>query len=233
MIFDFHTHILPGIDDGSRSTEMSAEMLSASADQGIDVILTTPHFYADSMGIESFLVNRNAALEKVRPIADELGIRLIPGGEVAFFDNMSRAEDLDRLCIEGTNYMLLEMPFRPWHSGDLAEVDHIIRRGIRPIIAHVERFFGFQRDKHIVEDLMDREVVVQVNAECLIERHTRRMGIKLFKTGYAELLGSDCHNLTSRRQNLAEGRKILQKKLGYEVLEDIDWTGEQILRNVL
>ncbi len=233
MIFDFHTHILPGIDDGSKSVEMSQDMLRASAEQGIDVILTTPHFYADSMGIESFLANRDAAFAKIKPIADDYGIRLIPGGEVAFFSNMSRADDLEKLCIQGTHYMLLEMPFRPWNSMDLTEVDYIIRRGIRPIIAHVERFFGFQRDKYIVEDLMEKEVIVQVNAECLIERPTRRLGVKLFKNGYAELLGSDCHNLSSRRQNLAEGRRILEKKVKNGILEEIDGLGEYLLRKVL
>lgn len=233
MIFDFHTHILPGIDDGSKSVEMSREMLEESSRQGIDVILTTPHFYADSMGIDSFLSNRDEAFNKVVPIAEELGIKLIPGGEIAFFDNMSRASDLDKLMIEGTDLMLLEMPFRSWHSSDLYEVDQIIRRGITPIIAHVERFFHFQRDKHIVEDLMEREVIVQVNAECLIERSTRRLGVKLFKSGYAELLGSDCHNLTSRRQNLAEGRRILDKKIGRGILEDIDQLGENVLWSCL
>ena len=233
MIFDFHTHILPGIDDGSRSVEMSEEMLLMSHRQGVDVILTTPHFYADSMRIDSFLANRDAALAKVEGFAEELGIRLIPGGEVAYFDNMSRADGLERLCIRGTNLMLLEMPFRPWNDFDLTEVDHIIRRGIRPIIAHVERFFYFQRDKGMVEELMDKEVIVQVNAECLIERHTRRLGKNLFKSGYAELLGSDCHNLSSRAPNLAEGRRILDKKVGHGVLDDIDWLGEQLLAGVL
>ena len=233
MIFDFHTHILPGIDDGSRSVEMSESMLQVFSRQGVDVILTTPHFYADSMGIDEFLRNRDEAFQKVEQIASDLGIRLIPGGEVAFFSNMSRAEDLDRLCIQGTNLMLLEMPFRAWYDADLTEVDLLLRRGIRPIIAHVERFFGFQRDKHIVEDLMEKDVIVQVNAECLIERHTRRLGIKLFKTGYAELLGSDAHNLSSRAPNLGEGRRILDKKVGHSILEDIDWLGESLLREVL
>ena len=233
MIIDFHTHVLPGIDDGSKSVEMSTEMLAESARQGVEVIVTTPHFYADSMGIESFLRQRDEALAKVRPISEQYGIRLVPGGEVAFFSNMSRAEGLERLCIEGTHYMLLEMPFRPWNSMDLTEVDHIIRRGIRPIIAHVERFFSFQRDKYIMEDLMEKEVIVQVNAECLIERSTRRLGVKLFKTGYAELLGSDCHNLSSRKPNLAEGRRILEKKVKNDVLDDIDDLGAYLLRNVL
>lgn len=233
MIIDFHTHILPGIDDGSRSIEMTQEMLVDSARQGIDVMIASPHFYADSMTIENFLANRDFAFDKVEPMAQELGIKLIAGGEIAFFSNMSKADDIERLCLKDTRYMLLEMPFRPWNKYDLDEVDHIIMRGITPIVAHIERFFGFQKDKEIVNELMEKNVIVQVNAECMIERSTRRLGIKLFKNGYADILGSDCHNLSGRKQNLEYGRRILEKKIRNGVLEDIDELGEYLLRDIL
>ena len=64
-VIDFHSHILPNIDDGSKDINMSVEMLKRSKQQGIDVIVATPHFYADSNTIEHFLNKRARALEQL------------------------------------------------------------------------------------------------------------------------------------------------------------------------
>ena len=229
-VIDFHSHILPGIDDGSRSIGMTARMLDACAEQGIAVQIATPHFYADRMNPEAFLERRRAAFEQTLPLAEERGIELLCGAETAFFRSIGQAEILDRLTIEGTRLLLLEMPFRPWTGRDLDEVDRILRRGIRPVIAHVERFYGFQKDRGIVDELIDMPVYVQVNAEALLTWKTRGRMLKLFANGRADLLGSDCHNVTDRAQNLAAGREALRKKLGPQALEKIDVLGGQILR---
>ena len=230
MIIDFHTHILPGVDDGSRSTEMSEEMLKREKAQGVDRILLTPHFYADRMRMGSFLTRREEAFDKIKDIATGLGLELQKGAEVAFFPGIGRAEEIETLCIEGTDLMLLEMPFRRWEDADITEVEYLIRRGIVPVIAHIERFFGYQKSKSIMEELMDMPVLVQVNAECLLGGWSdRRLGINLFKNERAHFLGSDCHNLDSRRPNLEEGRQVLAKKLGQDVLEKIDDLGSEVL----
>lgn len=230
MIIDFHTHILPGIDDGSKSTEMSIEMLKREKAQGVDKILLTSHFYADRMRMGSFLDRRDEAFDKISGVAHDMGIELQKGAEVAFFPGIGRAEGIEKLVIEGTDLMLLEMPFRRWDDTDIAEVEHLIRRGIVPIIAHIERFFRYQRSKGIIEDLMDMDVLVQVNAECLLGGWAeRRLAINLFKHEWAHFLGSDCHNLETRRPNLGEGRQVLAEKLGQDVLKKIDNLGNEVL----
>ena len=110
-MIDFHTHVLPGIDDGSRGTDMSMQMLETSYNYGIDVMVATPHFYIRHTDVEGFLRHRNdsyrALMHKAKsrntPIPD---IRL--GAEVFYFTGISALEDLDKLCIEGTKYLLLE-----------------------------------------------------------------------------------------------------------------------------
>lgn len=231
MVIDFHSHILPNIDDGSRSSEMSCDMLAQSAQQGVDVMLATPHFYADQMRMNTFLERRSRAYEKIQnhPLRKE-STRIICGAEVAFFPRMSEAEELDLLCIENTRLMLVEMPFRPWTSQDLKEIEKLNRRGIKPIIAHLERFYGFQKDKHIIPDLLDMPVYAQLNAECLLTGWWGvRLPLKLLSSGQAHLLGSDSHRSDRRAPNLAEGRAVIQKKLGQGVLDEIDRLGEELL----
>ncbi len=228
-ISDFHTHILPGIDDGSRSLEISEKMLDIQAAQGVEQIVLTPHFYADENRIERFLSRRSTALEALLPLAASRKISLIPGAEVAYFDAMSRAEGLEQLCLEGSRLMLLELPFRQWNRRDLDEIEGLLDKKYELILAHLERYIPFQRDKSILETLLTLPLLVQINAESLLTFRSRRMVLKLFAAGKAHLLGSDCHNLDSRRPNLAEGRGVLQKKLGPAFLEEMDARGSQLI----
>lgn len=228
-IIDFHSHILPGIDDGSRDAEMTAALLRESAAQGVSAMVATPHFYADSMRIDSFLQRRAAALETTLPIARKFNMRIVPGAEVAFFSGISRADGIERLTIGDTGLMLLEMPFRAWSAQDLHEIERLLQRDIDLVIAHLERFYQFQSDKGIIPALLDMPVLIQINAGCLLERKTRKQPLRLFKDGQAHLLGSDCHHPERRPPDLEEGRAVIAKKCGAAVLEEIDALGREIL----
>lgn len=225
-VIDFHTHLLAGIDDGSRSREMTAQMLDAAKAQGVEVLVATPHFYADRMSLRRFAENRRRALEEACPLAEERGIRLIRGAEVAFFSGISHANDLEELCLEGTDLLLLEMPFRPWTDGDLQEVDSLLRRGYSVILAHPERFLPAERKA--MSALLDLPVLVQINGGSLLNRRTRRKAVKLLGRGDA-LLGSDCHNLTDRPVNLQAGRNAAAELLGADFLARLDQLGDQLL----
>jgi protein-tyrosine phosphatase len=229
-MIDFHTHVLPGVDDGSRNTEMSLEMLRIAASQGVDLMVATPHFYADSDRVEPFLERRRGAYEQLMERREPDMPELVCGAEVAFFWGIGHAEGIERLCIGNTNLMLLEMPFRPWSEKDLLEVQQLIRRGIRPILAHLERFYPYQKDKELIPALVEYPLYVQINAECLLNWKTRHQPLKLFKQGKAHLLGSDCHNLTSRPENLAEGRAVLARKAGKDCLQNLDALGTALLK---
>ena len=228
-ITDFHSHILPGIDDGSRSVEMSEAMFAACKEQGIDIQIATPHFYASHDDPEHFLKKRDAAYEKVHHIAEEKGIQLLKGAEVAFFRGMGDSESLDKLLIGDTDLLLLEMPFRQWTDKDIREVKQIRSRGIIPVIAHIERFGEYQKDKDPYYELLDMDIPVQVNAEALLSLRTRGRAIRFFKEGTAKILASDCHNTGSRPQNLKEGRAWIEKKLGKDFLDELDGYTEKLL----
>ena len=150
-VIDFHSHILPGIDDGSRNVETSISMLRMCREQGVDIMIATPHFYADSNRVERFVENRKNAYDKV--MAENADIpHIMMGAEVAFFDGISRAERVDALTIEGTNIMLLEMPFVTWSDSVVHEVrDLIEKRHFHIILAHIERFLKIPGNKSYVE----------------------------------------------------------------------------------
>ncbi|MCD7787048.1 MAG: capsular polysaccharide biosynthesis protein, partial [Oscillospiraceae bacterium] len=130
-MLDFHMHILPAVDDGSDSVETSMAMLRMSAEQGVEYIAATPHFYAERMTPESFLTRRRDAFALFTDaIGGEAGLpRLLLGAEVHFFTGISTFDGLDALCLDGTKFLLLEMPFHTWSEHMLHEVDTISCRG--------------------------------------------------------------------------------------------------------
>ena len=212
-MFDVHCHILPGIDDGSKDVQMSLEMLRRESEQGIEGVIFTPHFYAAQNDPETFLKRRDKALHELEASLSELESypKYLTGSEVHYFRGMSRAEDLERLCIVRSDYILIEMPFRDWQPVFIDEIEEISTvLGLRVIIAHIERYMD--QDKKLVRRLMDNpNLLIQCNAEFFIEKKTRSKAIKLLKKGRIDLLGSDSHNLDDRRPNLDEALAIIEK----------------------
>ena len=210
-LIDFHSHILPGIDDGSRSTAQSLDMMKLELDQGIGRIVATPHFYADRISVDKFLSRRQQAYEKVMAAMDEQG-RKAPvfylGAEVYYFGGIGKAEMLPKLCMGDTDTILLEMPFCQWTKDMLENVEQILdKQKLHIILAHIERYYDYQKKKDIWNAIFDLPITEDWDV----------------------LLGSDCHNTETRVPNLAQGREVIAKKLGQARLDEIDELGERIL----
>ena len=212
-MFDCHCHILPGIDDGSKNVQMSLEMLDMEMRQGVQGVIFTPHFYADMNSPSKFLERRSRAVEEL-----SANLNLLPqvpkyilGSEVHYFRGMSRIDDLEKLCIGNSSFILIEMPFRDWQPQYIDEIEEISTvLGLNVIIAHIERYMN--QDKRLVRRIIDNpNLLIQCNAEYFIEK-TQKNALSFMKSGRIDLLGSDSHNLTSRMPNLAEAVEIMQKK---------------------
>lgn len=229
-IIDFHSHILPAIDDGSKNIDTSVQMLQESRTQGVDIMIATPHFYASRNRIETFLENRKHAFEKLEKYLPQTAPEIKLGAEVAFFSGMSRADQIDKLTIEGSNILLLEMPFGPWEDSEILEVRTLIEeRGFQIVLAHLERFMKIGANKKYIDQLLQMPLHVQINAESLLDWKQRRKLIKMFAKNEVHFLGSDCHGMHHRPPNLALGREVLEKKLGRDFIKQMDERGYQFL----
>ena len=184
MIIDFHSHILPGIDDGSRSVEESMELLQAEADQGIRTVIATPHFYAHHDSPERFLEKRSRAEAMLREATAHRSDlpEVYSGAEVYFFPGISDSELLSLLTIDSKRCILLEMPQAPWTEAMFREIEGIsVKQGIMPIIAHIDRYIRPFKTYGIPERLSELPVLVQANASFFLHRSTRRMALKMLK----------------------------------------------------
>ena len=167
-------------------------------------------------------------MERLSSVLTEDLPQVLPAAEVAYFPRMEE-QDLTPLCIQGTRTLMLEMPFADWTSLQLETVEALVldcRYDV--VLVHPERFCFSKSNKHKLEKLAELPIGLQVNAGSLLRWGTRRLALDLLQMAQYPLLGSDCHNLTSRPPNLKEGRKVVMQKLGEAFLKKIDWYGEWI-----
>ena len=229
-MLDIHTHMLPGMDDGSRSVEPSLAMLALEAEQGIDTVAMTPHFLADREAPQQFLLRRQAAEYQLRSaLADQPGMpQILCGAEVAFFEGLSRAEGIGQLCIQGTNVMLVEMPFSKWTPRmlhELAELKHV--HGIQPVLAHVERYQSFT-NWGTIEQLQDEGMWIQVNTSFFLRWQTAHKALSMLKNRQIHFVASDSHNLLQRRPDLGEALVKIGKKLGDQAIAYLETTSAML-----
>lgn len=233
-MLDIHTHILPGIDDGSRSVEESIAMLGKLAEQGVDTVIATPHFYIDRMNTAGFLEQRAKAteflLEGLRQVEKRPHIAI--GAEVEFYNELYSLDILDKLCLGETKYILVEMPFARWSDYTYQALSRLFfDRNVIPVIAHIERYIDLQKDD-VVDRLIEANALIQVNGSFVISKSTRRRALNMIKNGMVCYIGSDCHNLTSRPPNIKDAYEIIRKKLGGEELDTFEYWEERLLENI-
>ncbi len=217
-MIDFHSHILPAIDDGSKTNEESLSMLESLSRQGVTTVIATPHFYADCQSIDEFLDKRTRSFESLKPFLTENEPKILCGAEVSYSLGISRIEGLERLCIEGTNILLIEMYMSKWSEYTIKELEDITLSGITLVIAHMERYIGYQ-SKKTIRRLYEAGILMQYNASFFVRLLTRHKAVSGFKNGEIHLIGSDCHNLTSRPPKIGAALQIIEKKLGAKALQ--------------
>ena len=219
---DLHTHILLEIDGGSDGVDTSLAMLRREAEQGVTAVCATSHYYAKHSSIPAFCERRAEALERLTGVLTDGLPQVLPAAEVAYFPRMEE-QDLTPLCIQGTRTLMLEMPFADWTSLQTEAVEALaLDCGYQVVLVHPERFCFSKSNKHRLEKLAELPIGLQINAGSLLRWGTRRLALDLLQLAHWPLLGSDCHNLTSRPPNLKEGRKVVMQKLGEAFLDQVD-----------
>lgn len=232
-MIDFHSHVLPAIDDGSQNVEESMEMLRALKRQGVDTVVATSHFYATHRSPQSYVQHRDAAFEELKQVLTDDCPRIILGAEVLYFPGISHMDELGSLCIEGTDLLLLEMPFTTWSEAMIAEVNEMARsHRVQLMMAHIERYF-FKQRVSVWDGFLREGILMQSNADFFLPFWEGRKALKLLREGRIHLLGTDCHNMGDRRPRMDEAVARIRRSLGDEAIQEIDDLGHQLLSEVL
>ena len=203
-------------------------MLALLRQQGVSLVVATPHFYANSDYPQDFLRRREEALAKLSKTETP---RILLGAEVAYFDGMSHCEELALLQLGQSGLVLVEMPFGPWSDRMVEEICRLeTTLGVRPVLAHIDRYLQKNQLKKYWEVLLDNDVYFQCNADIFFHRWKRRWVLQLMKDGNIHFLGSDCHNLQTRPPKLKQAAEVITRELGENVLQELDKTTKTILK---
>lgn len=199
MLTDYHCHVLPEMDDGAETSEISKKMLDMMKMQGVGRVILTPHFYPHrESSVEKFLEKRASAFER---ISNTTGFEFHLGAEIAVERGFSEIVQIEKLAIEGTNLILLELPFSGYGRWVLDEIhDLVCDTKLIPVFAHIHRYIGIYSRSEL-DEVLSTNAVFQVNAEAFANFRERRFAKKLIRSGAKVVFGSDAHNLTDRKPN--------------------------------
>jgi len=225
-LYDLHAHILPGVDDGPASMDVSLEIARAAAKNGTQVMLATPHRKD---------VTEDWSVDHIRSLVDELNalvqaegldFRLLLGMENHLDADLPGEVSAGRaLPMNGSRYILVEMPFfgRPdFIESSLAEVMDL---GLVPVLAHPERIEVFQQDVGLLQQFLALGMLSQITAGSLLGQwgdEVKAFTVELLHLGLAHIIASDTHSPQAPRPpGLAEGAEAAALVVGTANAQDM------------
>lgn len=218
---DFHSHILPGMDDGCKTLSESVAVLEMLSGQGVGVVAATPHFHINRETVEEFKHRRAYSYSALQREMCSAAPEIKLGAEVRYYEGISRLPGLQDLCLEGTNFLLLEMPMGKWTEAWVQELIRMSCSGaVSVILAHVERYLKDQSCA-VWQRLTEEGVLLQANATFFLNTFTRRKAFSMLRKGWIHVVGSDCHNLTDRAPRIGKALGLIRKKYGEEFLRNM------------
>jgi protein-tyrosine phosphatase len=229
-MIDFHTHVLPTIDDGAKDDSVSADILRQENEQGVQTIVFTPHYYGKREW-EYFLEIRQAAMDKIKPLIP-LNMEVRLGSEVHITGvNDPSYDTLCALAIEGTKCVLFEFPFLTEWSINLMEkvADFISDTGYTPIIAHAERYREFLLNPALLGEFIRMGCYIQISTSAFLRKSTKKFAFAALKRGLVHCLGTDTHNAENRAPDYAAAKRAVYDKGCGEQWEQAQKLMERIL----
>ena len=213
-MIDLHSHILPGLDDGSRTVEDARGLARRAAEDGVTAIAATPHVRND-YPTRAEEMERGVSRLREDFLAEGIDVEVLPGGEID--PGMLASLDDDELrrftLAQSGRYLLLEFPYTGWPAGLEETVYGLGLRGLLPILAHPERNREVQSKPERLAEAVRMGALVQVTAASLdgrIGRSSQTAANKLLELGLAHVLASDAHTPEIREAGLAAAAEALQ-----------------------
>lgn len=234
MLIDLHSHLLPNIDDGSKSLRASIRMAKEAVDSGIKAALMTPHHMNGQYVNHKDDVIRLTSEFQKHLDKNDIGLQVFPSQEVRINGGLLQALDDDDILFadESNRYLLLEFPDDdvPTYSKDM--IFQIMQRGITVEIAHPERNTKIMSTPSILFDLIEAGAVAQVTASSYVGtfgKKVEKFAEEIIKHNLAHVFVSDAHDLPNRDYEMAEAMAKLEKQLGRDYQELFETNAEAIL----
>ena len=196
---DVHSHLVPAIDDGIQSVEEGLEILREMEALGYEKVITTPHTMPGNFDNTPEII-RNG-LEVIKKAVAEAGINIQMECATEYYLDesfMKRLADDEPLMTFGQNYVLFETAFLNPPPFMKDATFQMSLKGYRPVYAHPERYMYLIQNSRLLDEMIDREVVFQLNLVSLAGAYgkpVQKFAEKLVDRGVVRMVGTDCHNM--------------------------------------
>lgn len=231
-MIDFHSHILYGIDDGSRSKEMSLEMLNNSVKEGVKYICATPHFIYNE-----YETDINTYSNLLQELQDAMSgkINVLKGLEVYINPELPQLYKEGKIwTINDKNYMLIELPMREFPIYTEKVFYDLRLIGITPILAHPERNLSIMKNPQLLINLIEQGTIAQMNAGSLTGMYgepVKKVAIDFVKKNLIHILGSDGHNNKLRQTNINQAYNKI-KEINKDLYNSIEQNSNDVIRGM-
>jgi protein-tyrosine phosphatase len=234
-MIDIHSHILPGLDDGSRDLEESLAMAKEAVREGIDTIVATPHhangkYWNDSTQVRSAVSLFREALEK-----HNIPLDVLEGQEIRVYQEL--LEDIQSgssIMLAGSSYILLEFPSSRIPD-TIEDVMHELRLlGITPVIAHPERNAEIAQCPDKLLRLIQLGALSQVTSHSingLFGKSIQECTVNLCRRNLVHFVSSDAHNMSNRAFGLGAAYDAAAGLLGHEYVTYYQANAESLIRS--
>lgn len=224
-MIDFHTHILPNVDDGSKSVEETFELLKEAKEVGFDAIISTSHYMEEYYEVNS--AEREVWIKAISENLDKqnINLKLYLGNEIYITENIiDLLETGKATTINNTNYVLFEFPLntKPMNMYDI--IYDMLQYKLIPVLAHPERYSFIQKEPEIVYDLIQKGVLMQSNYGSIIGQYGEKAQLiakKFLENDMIHFLGSDVHKKNTIYPRIPQVLSELRIIIGEEKLKEL------------
>jgi len=233
-MIDLHCHLLPGVDDGSKSMDISLKLANDAVGDGIDYALLTPHHMN---GV--YLNHKKGVIQQTQDFQVELDrhkipLKVFPGQEVRINGDLLTALDQDDILFadEGGRYLMLEFPDDDVPSYTSTMIYELMQRGIIPIIVHPERNKKIMEQPDILYDLLNEGCLSQITASSYVGifgHKVQKFSKQLIRTGQAYVFASDAHDLPNRKYEMNNAFKKLEVEYGNSYVKRFENNAKNII----
>ena len=219
-MIDIHNHVFPNIDDGSKSMEMSLNMLKYAHEQGVTDVVNTVHFqHPLFLNIDHSLENFKRIAKSLQSKLDEckIPIKIHLGSEVFYYDNLLKISKEPLVTMGGGKYMLIEFSPKNIPNSQKQTLFDLKMSGITPIIAHPERYKLVQENFSIIYDWINAGCLIQVDAGSLLGllgEKAKKTSILIIKEKCCHILASDAHNDLNRNFCIKDAYNLVKNIIG-------------------
>ena len=216
-MIDIHNHLIPRIDDGSDSLELSRKLLIDGIEEGISDICITPHF----MKHGPYKVRKEDLLELFKDFKErvsDLDVNLYLGNELYIDRQLDELLANDEICtLNDSRYVLIEFPFE-YYEKEYDEYLYNVSLNYQIIIAHPERYYYVKKDHSFVDRWLKEGYLLQANSTSLNSRDSRKVVFSLIEKGKLSFIASDAHN-EYRPLSLIEAYEMISRKFSEETAD--------------